>query len=81
MSVGNDQLDALYATTLEFSLGVGPKSLSFRRPDVHTEDFAPPVGVDAGRDDPRDADHPRQAIVLAGRRGHFVSYCLYSIRV
>ena len=57
MSVGNDQFDAFQAAALELAQGVGPENFGFRRADVHAEDFASPVGVDADRDDHRHADH------------------------
>ena len=57
-----DELDAAQAAAGELAQERGPERLGLGGADVHAENFAPAVAVDADRDDHRDRD---DAAVLA----------------
>jgi hypothetical protein len=54
MGVRDDQLDAAQAAAGELAQERRPECLSLRRSNVHAENFAPAIAVDADRDDHRD---------------------------
>jgi hypothetical protein len=54
VGVGDDELDAAQAAAGELAQERRPERLGFGRPDVHAENFASAVTVDAERDDHRD---------------------------
>ena len=60
--VGDDELDAAQATAGELAQECGPERLGFGGTDVHAENLAPAVTVDADRDNHRDR---HDAAVLA----------------
>src|SRR5262245_35122087 len=57
MRVGEHQLDAAQAATGELAQEGGPERLGFGRADIHAENLAPAVTVDADRDDHCDRDN------------------------
>ena len=60
--VGDDQLDAAQAAAGKLAQESGPERLGFGWANVHTENLAPAVAVDADRNDHRDRD---DAAILA----------------
>ena len=56
VGVGDDELDAAQAAAPQLAQELGPEGLGFGGADVHAEHLAPPVGVDADRDDHGDRD-------------------------
>ena len=56
MGIGDHQLHAAQATASELAQELGPEGLGLRGTDVHAEDLAPAVAVDADRDDDGDRD-------------------------
>ena len=58
MRIGDHQLDPAQAPAGQLSYERGPESLSFRRADIHAENFALAVGVDAHRNDHGHRDDP-----------------------
>ena len=51
MRIGDHQLDPAQAPAGQLSYERGPESLSFRRADIHADNFALAVGVDTHRND------------------------------
>ncbi len=58
MGVGDHELHPAQAAAGELAEEGGPEGLGLGRTDVHAEDLAAAVGVDADRDDHRHRDDP-----------------------
>jgi hypothetical protein len=58
MAVKDDQLDAAKAAPRQLAQERGPEGLGLGRADIHTQDVAPSVAVDADSDDDRHRDDP-----------------------
>src|SRR6201996_7040990 len=56
MRVGDHRLDAAKAAPGELAQERGPERLGFRRADIHAENLAPAIGIDADRNDHRHRD-------------------------
>ncbi len=60
--VGDHELDAAQAAPPQLAQELGPEGLGLGGADVHAQHLAPPVGIDADRDDHGDRD---DAVVAA----------------
>ena len=56
MGIGDHQLDPAQTAPGELAQKLCPEGLGLRRSDIHAEDFAAAVAVDADRDDHRHRD-------------------------
>ena len=56
MGIGDHQLDAAQATSGELAQELGPEGFGLGGTDIHAEDLAPAIGIDAVGDDHGDRD-------------------------
>src|SRR5690606_1644854 len=64
VGIGDDELDATQASARQLAQELGPDRLGLGCADLHTQNFATAVAVDANRDDDRHRDDPSPAAHL-----------------
>jgi hypothetical protein len=68
VGVGDHQLDAAKPAARELAQELGPERLGLGRPDIHAQNLAPAITVDANRDDHRNRHNaPALAHLQVGR--------------